>query len=285
MTKILAAQPIVDSSLTILMNRCLALKKVNKVPFLKVVLVGSNPASVIYTANKKKFCEKIGARCEILKLSEDISIQEFQQQIEKINLDSEVHGLIIQLPVPGVLKTLNLNKMVKKEKDVDGFHPENLFDLLKADLKPTSLLPCTPKGIRDLLHFYNIPIKGKHVVVIGRSMIVGKPMALLMSAENATVTLCNSYTENLSDITKTADILVVAAGHQKLINNVHINPAKKTVVIDVGMNRDADGKLCGDVDFNQVFPLVSAITPVPGGVGPLTILSLVQNLITACEAK
>jgi methylenetetrahydrofolate dehydrogenase (NADP+)/methenyltetrahydrofolate cyclohydrolase len=285
MTQILAAKPIVDNALADLVNRCRSLKLLNKIPFLKVVLVGNNPASIIYTNNKKKFCEKVGARCEIIHLSENINPKEFINIIEDINQDSEVHGLIIQLPVPEKLKSINLNKIVAKEKDVDGFHPENLFDLLKADLNPKSLLPCTPRGIRDLLNFYKIPMAGKHAVVIGRSMIVGKPMSLLLSAENATVTLCHSYTKNLKDITRIADILIVATGHEKLITKDHINPDKKTVVIDVGMNRDQQGQLCGDVDYDKIFPLVSAITPVPGGVGPLTILSLVQNLITACEAR
>jgi methylenetetrahydrofolate dehydrogenase (NADP+)/methenyltetrahydrofolate cyclohydrolase len=285
MTQILAAKPIVDNALADLIDRCRALKLKNKIPFLKVVLVGNNPASIIYTNNKKKFCEKVGARCEIIHLSEEIEATSFLEVIHDINRDAEVHGLIIQLPVPEKLKSINLNKIVAKEKDVDGFHPENLFDLLKADLKPNSLLPCTPKGIRDLLKFYQIPMVGKHAVVIGRSMIVGKPMSLLLSAENATVTLCHSHTTNLKEITHTADILIVATGHEKLITKDHINPNKKTVVIDVGMNRDRHGQLCGDVDFDQVLPFVSSITPVPGGVGPLTILSLVQNLITACEAK
>jgi methylenetetrahydrofolate dehydrogenase (NADP+)/methenyltetrahydrofolate cyclohydrolase len=285
MTQILAAKPIVDNALADLVDRCHSLQHLNKIPFLKVVLVGNNPASIIYTNNKKKFCEKVGARCEIIHLSENIDPKEFIKIIEGINHDSEVHGLIIQLPVPEKLKSINLNKIVAKEKDVDGFHPENLFDLLKADLNPKSLLPCTPRGIRDLLNFYKIPMAGKHAVVIGRSMIVGKPMSLLLSAENATVTLCHSRTQNLKEITRTADILIVATGHEKLITKDHINSERKTVVVDVGMNRDQHGQLCGDVDYDQVFPLVSAITPVPGGVGPLTILSLVQNLITACEAR
>lgn len=282
MTKILWAKPLVEKATLELQAKVIHLKKQNKIPFLQVILAGNDPASLIYTTNKKRFCEKIGAKCEILHLNENISPEEFIKVVQGSNQNKDVHGIIIQLPVPPQLRSLNLNGMVKKEKDVDGFHPENIFDLLKADFSGSTFLPCTPKGISDLLAYYQIPVAGKHVVIIGRSMIVGKPISLLMSAQNATVSLCHSQTQNLKELTRNADILIVAIGKAKFITKDYINPAKHTVIIDVGMNFDGSAR-CGDVDFENVSPIAEAITPVPGGVGPLTILSLAKNLIKACE--
>ena len=253
---------------------CKALKESNIFPQLKVVLVGSDPASIIYTANKKKYCEKIGALCEIITLKEDISENEFLKTITQINQDDLVHGCIIQLPLPKQLSHLDVGYLVKKEKDVDGFHPENIFALIADNGDENNFISCTPKGILTLMQESEIQISGKNIVVIGRSMIVGKPLAMLLTNLNATVTLCHSHTQNLKEITKNCDIIISAVGKAQFIDESYISPNKHQVIIDVGMNTDAQGQLCGEVHFEKVVNLVSAITPVPGGVGPMTIVSL-----------
>lgn len=283
MALILSSKPIVDEQTKILTQKCLELKKNGKIPFLKVILVGNNPASITYTTNKKKFCEKVGARAEIIHLPEHTKENEFQNLVNEINEDSNVHGILIQLPVPEHLKHLNLNKMVSKEKDVDGFHPDNIFDLVRGKIEKNSLLPCTPKGIVELLNYYKVEIPGKNIAILGRSMIVGKPMGLLLNSMDATVTFCHSKTINLQSITKNSDIVISAVGKPLIFGREYFRNDGSQVVIDVGMNKDRENKLCGDVDFISVSSMVKAITPVPGGVGPLTILSLVKNLITTCE--
>ena len=265
---------------------CKLLKSNNITPFLKVVLVGKDPASVIYTNNKKRFCEKVGAQCEIVELDENISESEFRSIINSINDDKLVDGCIIQLPLPKQLAHLDVGRLVAKEKDVDGFHPENLYGLLKGCKNSTeNFISCTPKGILTLMKEYNIDLKGKHVVIVGRSMIVGKPLALLLTNNDATVTLCHSKTTDLKSITKNCDILVSAIGSPKFIDKSYLSSTTNQVIIDVGMNTDSNGELCGDVNFDEVAPLVAAITPVPGGVGPMTIVSLVQNLLQASKNR
>lgn len=283
MALILSSKPIVEEQTKILTQKCTDLKKQGKNPFLKVILVGNNPASITYTTNKKKFCEKVGAQAEIIHLPENTQEAEFKKLVQEINSDPSVNGILIQLPVPDQLKHLNLNKMISKEKDVDGFHPENIFDLVRGKVEKNSLLPCTPKGIVELFKFYNIEVEGKQIAVLGRSMIVGKPMGLLLNSLNATVTFCHSKTKNLTTITKQADIVISAIGKPELIGKDYFRNDQTQIVVDVGMNKNKMNQLCGDVDFKNVEPMVKAITPVPGGVGPLTILSLVKNLITACE--
>ena len=264
---------------------CKALKEKNIFPQLKVVLVGSDPASIIYTANKKKYCEKIGALCEIVALDENISENDFLKVIAQINNDQLVDGCIIQLPLPKQLSHLDVGRLVKKEKDVDGFHPDNLYSLLSNQLNQKNFISCTPKGILTLMQESQIEVNGKHVVIVGRSMIVGKPLALLLTNHNATVTLCHSHTKNLRDITKKCDILISAIGKAHFIDETYLSHNKNQVIIDVGMNTDTQGQLCGDVHFEKVVDLVSAITPVPGGVGPMTIVSLAQNLLQASKNR
>lgn len=264
---------------------CKTLKEKNIFPQLKVVLVGSDPASIIYTSSKKKFCEKIGALCEIISLDEKISEKEFLKTIEEINRDDAVHGCIIQLPLPKQLSHLDVGHLVKREKDVDGFHPENIFALISNNTDSKHFVSCTPKGILTLMQENGINVSGKNVVIIGRSMIVGKPLAMLLTNHNATVTLCHSHTENLREITKKCDILVSAIGKAQFIDETYISEKKNQVIIDVGMNTDTQGLLCGDVHFEKVLNLVSAITPVPGGVGPMTIVSLAQNLLQASKNR
>lgn len=268
-----------------LKSECKALKEKNIFPSMKVVLVGSDPASIIYTSSKKKFCEKIGALCDIVTLDEKISEKEFLNTITDINNDDSVHGCIIQMPLPKHLSHLDVGRLVKKEKDVDGFHPENLYALLSNNGDQHDFISCTPKGILTLMQESQISVAGKHVVIIGRSMIVGKPLAMLLTNHNATVTLCHSQTENLKDLTRKCDILVSAIGKANFIDESYLSPNKNQVIIDVGMNTDTQGQLCGDVHFEKVEGHVSAITPVPGGVGPMTIVSLAQNLLQASKNR
>jgi len=285
MSQILHANTVKKSLTKKLKSECKILKEKNIIPYLKVILVGSDPASLIYTANKKKYCEKIGAQCDIIALDENITEDIFLKTIKDINNDSKVDGCIIQLPLPKHLNHLDCGSLVAKEKDIDGFHPENVFALISNNLKSHNFVSCTPKGIVTLLQENQIAIEGSHVVIIGRSMIVGKPLAMLLTNANATVTLCHTHTKNLKEITKNCDILISAIGKAKFIDDSFISPKKNQVLIDVGMNTDTEGQLCGDVNFEKVSENVRAITPVPGGVGPMTIVSLAQNLLQASKNR
>ena len=279
--KTLTALPLVEQMKIDLKSRCESLKSRGTTPNMCVVLVGDNPASLSYIRNKKKICEEVGATFNLLQLPSTISEKDFLAHIEKLNLDLKVHGIIIQLPVSDHLKQLNLSNLVIPKKDIDGFHGVNTQRIYTGNTDLSLLVPCTPKGIIYLLKYYGIQIAGKHAVVIGRSLIVGKPLSMLLSNLNATVTLAHSQTENLAEITKTADILISAIGKTHFIQAKHINAAKNTIVIDVGMNT-LDGKLTGDV-APEVLQVASGVTPVPGGVGPMTVVSLIENLISATE--
>ncbi len=281
MTILLTAAPIKKKISKELKAECKLLKEKGIVPFLKVILVGNNPASLIYTSNKKKYCEKVGARCEIISMDEAISEKDFLSQIAEINHDQNVNGIIIQLPLPKHLNHLDVGQLIQKEKDVDGFHPENLYALMKNANDKVAFLPCTPKGILTLLDEYQIDVAGKKVLIIGRSMIVGKPLSLLLVNKNATVTLAHSQTKHLADIAAGVDIIITAIGKKHFLNRKFLALTQNQVIIDVGINKDAQGETCGDVDFEDVKGYVRAITPVPGGVGPMTIISLVQNLLQA----
>lgn len=279
--KILTAQPLVENIKKDLKSRCESLKSRGVVPSMVVILVGDNPASLSYIRNKKKVCEEVGATFNLLQLPSEISEKDFQHHLISLNADPKVHGIIIQLPVSNHLQKLDIPNMVIDSKDIDGFHGKNTQAIYTGKNDTKYLLPCTPKGIINLLNFYGVDIAGKHAVVLGRSLIVGKPLSMLLTNLNATVTLAHSHTQNLEEITKTADILISAIGKTHFVTTGHLNPAKKTVVIDVGMNT-LNGKLTGDVspDVSQV---ALALSPVPGGVGPMTVVSLIQNLITATE--
>ncbi len=279
----LKSAPIVNRALIELQERCEVLKKENTIPSMKVILVGENPASVLYTNSKKKFCEKFGALCEIIKLPENISENEFLEEVSKIAEDSSVHGCFVQLPLPSQLSHINVGELIPEDKDVDGFNKSNIMKLFLGDCGNTSLLPCTPKGIVSLLNFYNVPLKGQNVTIIGRSHIVGRPLAMLLTNHDATVTLCHSRTKNLQEATMNADIIISAVGKPKFFDHTYINENKRPYLIDVGINKDENNKLCGDVDYEDVYDKVQGVSPVPGGVGPLTILSLAQNLLTAAE--
>lgn len=252
--------------------------KTGKLPGLAVVIVGENPASQVYVRNKKKACEQVGFNSWVYEMPENTTQAELNALIDKLNNDSEVHGILVQLPLPKHLNEEEIILRIRPEKDVDAFHPYNVGRITIGNPK---FLPCTPAGIMELLHRSNIEISGKECAVIGRSNIVGKPMALLLLSENGTVTVCHSKTRNLKEVCKRADILVVAIGKADFITADMVK--EDAVVIDVGMNRNAEGKLTGDVDFKSVSEVASYITPVPGGVGPMTITMLLKNTLRAAE--
>lgn len=252
------------------------LREEGKEGALAVIQVGDDPASSVYVRNKKKACEYIGIRSESYELPEETSEKELLDLIEKLNADPKVNGILCQLPVPAHMDENKIIRAIAPKKDVDGFHMQNVGALV---IGQPGFVSCTPAGVIQLLKRSGIEIAGKNCVVVGRSNIVGKPMSLLMLKENATVTICHSKTADLKGICKQADILIVAIGRPKFITAEYVKEG--AVVIDVGIHRQADGKLCGDVDFKQVEPLVSAITPVPGGVGPMTIAMLMNNCVEA----
>lgn len=255
------------------------LKKNNIFPKLAVIMIGNDGASKIYVRNKSKACEEIGIEYEEFLLDEDTTQEQLLDLIENLNNRTDIHGILLQSPIP---KHLDINEAFRKiapEKDVDGFNPVNVGKLV---LGQETFVSCTPFGVIKLLEAYNIQIEGKNAVVIGRSNIVGKPMLQCLLNKNATVTICHSKTKNLKDITKTADILVVALGKTKFVTKDMVK--KDAVVIDVGINRNEQGKVCGDVDFEEVKELTSYITPVPGGVGPMTIAMLMTNIVKAASS-
>jgi len=254
------------------------LKQNGKSCCLAVIQVGNDPASSVYVSNKKKACEYIGIDSLSFELPEETTEEELLQVIDKLNMDEAVHGILCQLPLPRHINEKTILNRISPKKDVDGFHPQNVGALVVGDF---GFVSCTPAGIIELLKRSNVEIEGKNCVVIGRSNIVGKPMALLMLRENATVTICHSKTKSLKEICKEADILIVAIGKPKYITKDYVKEG--AVVIDVGIHRDENNKLCGDVDFNDVEPLCSAITPVPGGVGPMTICMLMKNCLEAMK--
>lgn len=255
-----------------------ALKEKGITPGLAVIIVGNDPASRVYVNNKKKGCEQTGMNSFEYALAEETTTEELIALIEKLNNDNDVHGILCQLPVPKHIDEEKVLNAISPEKDVDAFHPVNCGKVMTGDYK---FAPCTPAGMVEMLKYYNIPVEGKHCVIIGRSNIVGKPMAMLMLKNNATVSVCHSRTKNLAEITKQADILVAAVGIPNFVTADMVKDG--AVVLDVGINRMADGKLCGDVDFDAVCEKTSYITPVPGGVGPMTITMLLKNTLKAAE--
>lgn len=247
---------------------------------LAVILVGENPASKVYVANKKKACEELGIKSFEFKLPEQTTEEELISLIKKLNEDSEVNGILCQLPLPSHLDESTVINTIVPEKDVDAFHPVNVGKIMIGDF---DFLPCTPAGIMEMLAYMNIDVCGKECVVIGRSNIVGKPMAMLLLHKNATVTVCHSKTKDLKAVTSRADVLVSAVGRAGFVTADMVKEG--ATVIDVGMNRNAENKLCGDVDFDAVKEKCSAITPVPGGVGPMTIAMLMKNTLTAAKKQ
>lgn len=247
---------------------------------LAVIQVGDDPASSVYVGNKKKGCAYIGIKSQSFELPYETTQEELLELIDKLNKDDAVNGILVQLPLPKSIDEKKVINSISPAKDVDGFHPESVGNLC---IGQDGFVSCTPAGIIELLKRSDITIEGKECVVIGRSNIVGKPMALLLLRENGTVTVCHSKTKDLKEICKRADILIAAVGKPKMINSEYIKEG--AVVIDVGIHRMENNKLCGDVDFDDVLPHVSAITPVPGGVGPMTIAMLMANCVKSAERK
>ena len=247
-------------------------------PGLAAVLVGDNPASDIYVRNKRKACEKVGIYSEEHRLSGDTGEDELLELVNKLNEDDNIHGILVQLPLPDQIDDSKILRSITPLKDVDGFHPENVGHLVSGNPR---FISCTPYGIIKMLEYYNIDIKGKEAVIVGRSNIVGKPVSMLLLHRHATITVCHSRTKDLGEVTRRADILVAAIGRANMITEDMVKDG--AVVIDVGINRKDDGKLTGDVDFEPVKEKASFITPVPGGVGPMTITMLLWNTLESAR--
>ncbi|PIE55143.1 MAG: bifunctional methylenetetrahydrofolate dehydrogenase/methenyltetrahydrofolate cyclohydrolase [Dethiosulfovibrio peptidovorans] len=260
-----------------LRTRVEVLKKKGVAPALAVVLVGDDPASKVYAEQKRKNCDSVGVAFSFYQLPEDTSEDELIQLVARLNADAKVHGILVEMPLPKQISNERVQAAIAPEKDVDGSNPANLGCLL-AGLP--SLRPCTPQGAMYLMEKYGVELEGKHAVVVGRSTIVGKPVALLLLEKNATVTLCHSRTENLAEVVRSGDIVIAAVGRPRMITKDMIKPG--AVVVDVGINSTETG-IVGDVDYDDVLPAAGAISPVPGGVGPLTIAMLLGNVITAAE--
>ena len=249
-------------------------------PGLAVIIVGSDPASCVYVRNKEKGCEQVGFYSEKYELPEETTMEELLALVDRLNHDDKIHGILVQSPLPKHLNEEEVVLAIDPKKDVDAFHPYNVGKIMIGNY---AFLPCTPAGVMELIRRSGIEVSGKECVVVGRSTIVGKPMAMLLLQANGTVTICHSRTKDLAAVCRRADILVCAIGKPKFFTADMVKPG--AVVIDVGINRGEDGKLCGDVDFEAVEPIASYITPVPGGVGPMTITMLLRNTLTAAQDR
>jgi methylenetetrahydrofolate dehydrogenase (NADP+)/methenyltetrahydrofolate cyclohydrolase len=254
------------------------LREKNVIPGLAVILVGDNQASQTYVRHKQKACEDLGMHSVLIKKPAELSQEELIQSIAELNQDDSIHGILVQLPLPGHIQEKAIIEAISPEKDVDGFHPINIGRMMTGQ---DAFLPCTPYGVMVMLEYIDYDLEGKHVVIVGRSNIVGKPAGQLFLNANATVTYCHSRTKDLAYYTKQADVVVVAVGKRDTITSDHIKEG--AIVIDVGMNRDDEGKLCGDVAFDEVKNKASYITPVPKGVGPMTITMLMKNTVKSAQ--
>lgn len=261
-------------------SRTSQLKQKGIIPGLAVVIVGNDPASRVYVNSKKKACDEVGFYSEEYSLPETVSQSELVNLIKNLNDKSDINGILVQLPLPAHIDEQQIIHAINPLKDVDAFHPFNVGRIMIGN---PDFLPCTPAGVMELIHSTGEPIEGKHCVVVGRSNIVGKPMSMLLLSKNGTVTICHSRTKNIEEICKSADILVAAVGKTCMITGDMVKEG--AIVIDVGINRLENGKLCGDVDFETVSKKASYITPVPGGVGPMTIAMLMKNTLKACELQ
>lgn len=280
MTQIIDGKKISAEIKDELKEKVSALKAEGKEITLAVIQVGNDPASTVYVGNKKKSCAYIGIRSLAYELPENTTEEELLSLVNQLNESRDVHGILVQLPLPKQINEDKIIKAIAPAKDVDGFHPQSVGAL---SIGQPGFVSCTPAGIIQLLKRSGITIDSKECVIVGRSNIVGKPMALLLLRENGTITVCHSHTKNLKEVCKRADILVAAIGKPKFFNHEYIKEG--AVVIDVGIHRNENNKLCGDVDYDDVFSHVSAITPVPGGVGPMTIAMLMYNCVQAAEME
>ncbi len=280
MAKIIDGKKIREYNLDKIAEQVSELREKGIEPALAVIIVGSDPASRIYVNNKKAACERVGMRSVEYALPAETTTEELLKLIDELNADKSINGILCQLPVPKHIDKNLVLERIHPTKDVDCFHPENVGRL---SIGSGEIVPCTPMGMVKMLEYEGVDPTGKHCVIIGRSDIVGKPMAMLMLARNATVSICHSKTVNLAEITKQADILVAAVGIAKFVKADMVKDG--AIVLDVGMDRDENGKLCGDVDYDEVEKKASMITPVPGGVGPMTIAMLMRNTLTACKIQ
>lgn len=278
--KLIDGKKLAASWRKLLKHQCEQLKEKGIIPGLAVILVGENPASQTYVRGKQADCEKVGIRSVLKELPETVTEENLLTEIERLNQNDEIDGILVQLPLPKHISEQKVIDRISPEKDVDGFHPINVGKMMIGE---DTFLPCTPSGILEMVKSKGIEIDGKHVVVVGRSNIVGKPVGQLFLKEHATVTYCHSHTRDLKEMTKQADILIAAVGKAKMIGADAVKEG--AVVIDVGMNRDENGKLCGDVAFDEVKEIASYITPVPGGVGPMTRTMLLANTIQSAKRR
>lgn len=275
---IIKGNEVADKKRAQLKEKVSELKEQGIVPGLAVILVGDDPASHSYVKGKEKGCEQVGIYSELITFPDSITQDRLLAEIDRLNNDDCIHGILVQLPLPNHMEEKAIIEKISPEKDVDGFHPISIGRMMTGQ---DTFLPCTPHGILELVKETNLDITGKHVVVIGRSNIVGKPVGQLFLNENATVTYCHSKTANIKELTKLADILIVAVGRAKMVTADYVKEG--AVVIDVGVNRLETGKLCGDVDFDDVLNVASHITPVPKGVGPMTITMLLENTVLSAQ--
>ncbi|MED0961427.1 bifunctional methylenetetrahydrofolate dehydrogenase/methenyltetrahydrofolate cyclohydrolase FolD [Bacillus paramycoides] len=275
---IIKGNEVAEKKRTQLKEEVVKLKEQGIVPGLAVILVGEDPASRSYVKGKEKGCEQVGIYSELIELPETITEERLLAEIDRLNGDDRINGILVQLPLPKHIEEKAIIERISPEKDVDGFHPISVGRMMTGQ---DTFLPCTPHGIVELVKETNLDISGKHVVVIGRSNIVGKPVGQLFLNENATVTYCHSKTQNIKELSKLADILIVAVGRPKMVTADYIKEG--AVVIDVGVNRLETGKLCGDVDFDNVLDIAGYITPVPKGVGPMTITMLLHNTVESVK--
>lgn len=280
MEKIIDGKKIAENIYSQLEKEIIEFKKKGNIITLAVIIVGENAASKIYVSNKKKICEKIGINSQIFHLYNETTEENLLNLIRKLNIDPKINGILVQLPLPKHINEKKIIEQIDPIKDVDGFHYNNIGKLVTHNAySDYMLLPCTPAGVMELLNFENINLSGKHCVIINRSNIVGKPLSMLMLKLDATVTICHSKTQNLKAICQSADVIVSAVGKINFITKDMVKSG--AVLIDVGINRDENGKVCGDVDFKNVKDISSFITPVPGGVGPMTISMLMKNTVKA----
>jgi methylenetetrahydrofolate dehydrogenase (NADP+) / methenyltetrahydrofolate cyclohydrolase len=278
MAQLIDGKAVAAQHLQVIQQRVAALAAQGKPPGLAMILVGDDAASAVYVRNKIKTCEQVGIISRLIQLPAQTTQDQLLQYVRALNADAQVHGILVQFPLPKHLSEHAVLETITPAKDVDGFHALNAGALLQGS---STLVSCTPLGCMKLLEAAQVPLRGAHAVVVGRSVNVGKPMALLLLAANATVTVCHSATRDLAAMCRQADVLVAAVGRANMITAEMVKPG--AVVIDVGINRDANGKLCGDVDFNAVAKVAGAITPVPGGVGPMTVAMLMNNTLIAAE--
>jgi methylenetetrahydrofolate dehydrogenase (NADP+)/methenyltetrahydrofolate cyclohydrolase len=279
LTEILKGKPVADHIKEQIRANVERLSKENKVPTLAIVRLGNNPGDISYEKSIVKNCDGVGIKTKVIEKDENISTEELVDLMEELNQDNSISGILVFRPLPKHIDEEVIRNAISPKKDVDCMHPLNLEKIFEGDM--SGFAPCTPKAAMEMLKYYNIPLEGKNVVVVNRSMVVGKPLTMMLLQENATVTVCHSRTKDLHKITSNADVVIVALGKAKFFDEKYFN--EKSVVIDVGVSLDENGKLSGDVDYDKVHEMVDKITPVPGGVGSVTTSILLNQVVLACE--